>query len=144
MLAAVELGHIPISAAKVISEAAPGEEQNALQDAYENNLLKGYKLRMAKQLLESRNKHGKELRQGTRPPASPKQMSADDVLEVYQKEVDRKRHITKKAELVTQRMAFIAEALRQLYHDDAFAAILEAQNLTSLPKPLQSYIQDSP
>lgn len=117
LLSAVEAGHIPISVAVTIANS-PNDEQKALQEAYENNELRGGKLKMAKRLLETRKQRGKGIRhQSGKGGRSRKAgaISSQDVLKIYQKEVDRKRLLTRKADAVSSRMLFITEALRRLY-----------------------------
>lgn len=57
-------------------------------------------------------------------------------MKVYQREVDRKRLLTRKADAVSNRMLFVTEALRELLQDEHFSTLLRAEGLTTLPKPL--------
>lgn len=143
LLSAVEAGHMPVSVAVTIANS-PNDEQKALQEAYENNELRGGKLKMAKRLLETRKQRGKGIRhQSGKGGRSRKAgaISSQDVLKIYQKEVDRKRLLTRKADAVSSRMLFITEALRRLYREDHFTTLLKAEGLTTMPKQLSALLE---
>jgi ParB family chromosome partitioning protein len=137
LLAAVEAGHIPVTVAATIANS-PHDEQTALQQAYENKQLRGSKLKMAKRLLEVRKQRGKSIknpiRQTTSRPRNAGAISTQDVMKIYQKEVDRKKFLTRKADLTHNRLLFVTEAMRQLLRDDHFITLLRAENLETLPK----------
>ena len=61
LLRAVETGQVPLTVAVDIANSGDAEVQNALQHAYENNLLRGRKLLIAKRLVEQRRSRGKGL-----------------------------------------------------------------------------------
>lgn len=137
LLEAVEAGQMPIALAIRIAEG-PEDEQHALQEAYESKQLRGKKLLLAKRLLENRRRRGKTFAEDGRRRSgkSDRGLSAKAVLEVYQREVDRKRRLTRKYDFVTNQLAFITAALRQLLAEDNFRTLLKAEQLTSIPKPL--------
>jgi ParB family chromosome partitioning protein len=137
LLMAVESGQIPLSVAIKVAEA-PDDEQRALQEAYESKQLRGKRLLTAKRLIETRKRRGKSLQGGHSGPRSRTggAISAQDVLKVYQREVDRKRLLTRKAEVVGSRMLFITEALGRLLKEENFNNLLRAEGLVTLPKPL--------
>lgn len=143
LLSAVEAGHIPLDIAVQISISS-GEEQNALQEAYENNKLRGKKFLIARKLIETRRNQGKSLSDGkynrTRNRKS-KVLSGRDVLKIYQKEVDRKRSLIHKAEFVNNQLLFIVEALRQLYREETFIDLLISEGLSTLPNPITEIIE---
>ena len=143
LLSAVEAGHMPVSVAVTIANS-PNDEQKALQEAYENNELRGGKLKMAKRLLETRKQRGKGIRhQSGKGGRSRKagSISSQDVLKIYQKEVDRKRLLTRKADAVSSRMLFVTEALRRLCKEDHFTTLLKAEGLTTMPKQLSALME---
>lgn len=140
LLVAVDNGTMPISVALDIVNAN-GNEQQALQEAYENKLLRGQKLVIAKRLVESRRLRGKQLLRSRHRPPNPNKLSAKDLVKAYQKEVDRKRLLVRKAELASQRLMFATQALRQLLRNDAFINLLQSEGLNSLPQSLAHLIQ---
>lgn len=137
LLSAVEAGHMPIALAIRVAEN-PQDEQKALHEAYESKQLRGNRLLLAKKLMDTRRRRGKNFQDETRHNRikSEKTISAQDVLKVYQKEVDRKRLLTRKADAVSNRLLFVTEAMRELLEDDHFSTLLRAEGLTTLPKPL--------
>ncbi len=140
LISAVESGIIPISLAALIADS-PGEEQQALQDAYENKSLRGKRLLLAKKLIEERDLRGKAIRKGSAAHRKQGVTSAQDVIEAYQQNVNKKRLLVRKSEMVNNNLIFITEALRQMYEDDNFRNLLKAEGLTSFPKPIADMIK---
>jgi ParB family chromosome partitioning protein len=140
LISAVESGIIPISLAALIADS-PGEEQQALQDAYENKSLRGKRLLLAKKLIEERNMRGKSMRKGPASRQRTNVASAQDVIQAYQQNVNKKRILVRKSEMVNNNLIFIVEALRQMYTDDNFKNLLKAEGLTSFPKPIADMIK---
>lgn len=143
LIAAVEAGYIPFSVAVSIANS-PNDEQKALQEAYENNQLRGRKLKLTKRLLELRKQRGKSIRNPKRQGRGSKNagaISSQDVLKVYQKEVDRKRLLTRKANIVSNRILFIVEAFRHLFAEENFTTLLKAEGLTTFPKPISGLLE---
>lgn len=143
LLTAVEAGHIPLSVAVDIAMAGE-DDQRALQEAYENKLLRGKKLMKAKALLEARRRRGKTSKSGSQGPrngrASPS-VSANDVLKVYQDDVTRKKLLTRKANHASAKMTFFTEAMRQLLKHEHFNNLLRAEGMNALPKQLKELIE---
>jgi ParB family chromosome partitioning protein len=143
LLVAVETGQIPVTIAVSIVNA-PNDEQRALQEAYESNQLRGSKLKAVKKLLEIRKARGKSLSAPNPKSGRSKNAgltSVQDVLKVYQKEVDRKKLLARKADIVSNRMLFISEALRRLLAEDHFALLLETEGLATMPKQLAALLE---
>lgn len=144
LLAAVEGGHLPLHVALSISNT-PHDEQRALQDAYERKELRGARLKEAKKLLEVRKQRGKSIRYPTRKGGKNKNynaISSQDVVKIYQKEVDRKRLLTRRADVVSSRMLFIVEALRRVMAEENFLTLLKAEGLKTMPKPLAHLLEE--
>lgn len=140
LLAAVEAGQMPLSLAVRVA-SSPEDEQRALQEAYENKQLRGKKLLVAKRLIETRKREGKLFRnRGHRGGRGDGSVVAKDILKVYQKEVDRKRLFTRKAEMVSGSLVFVAEALRRLFKEDHFITLLRAENIASMPASLRTMV----
>lgn len=143
LLSAVESGKLPMFLAIKIVDS-PGNEQRALQEAYESKQLKGKKFMLVKRIIDTRRRHGKTFgddRTRKRNNSEPS-LSVRDVLKVYQREVDRKRLLARKADNVSNRLLFITEALRHLFKDGNFNNLLRAEGLNSLPKPLAALMDE--
>lgn len=136
LIVGVESGKIPLNTAVKIA-LSPEDDQKALQDAYENEELRGAKFMKARRLVEARRRQGKTIRTGRKGrPRNKTSLSGRDVMNIYKKEVDRKRSITRKAEFVNTQLVFVVEALRQLYQEDHFTTLLKAEQIETLPKPI--------
>ena len=134
LLRAVEGGQIPVSTAVEIAEADDIGVQQALQQAYEQNLLRGRKLLIAKRVIEQRRRRGKGLR--TTGAKGKSTLSSDALLRAYRQETDKKRLLIRKAETTRGRLVFVTEALRNLLADEHFVTLLRAEGLDTLPRPL--------
>ena len=145
LLAAVESGHIPLTVAMSIATSS-GSGQEALQEAYEKKQLRGKKLLVAKNLIEKRQRLGKgmaataEERNSKSSSAGSGIVTSGDVMEVYQREVDRKSLLTRKASLVSHRLLFIKQSLRRIYEEEYFMTLLKAEGLETLPKPVSELL----
>jgi ParB family chromosome partitioning protein len=68
-------------------------------------------------------------------------MSSASLVRAYNQEVDRQRNLIRKADLVQQRLAFVAAAMGSLLSDEHFINLLRAEGLDTLPKPLDERIR---
>ena len=145
LLAAVEGGRIPLNIAVKIA-LSPGEEQKALQDAYENKQLKGKKLLLAQKLIERRRTRGKSIKSDKRSSKNSgrsQALTGQDVLNMYKQEVTRKRSLTRKAEQVNNHLFFIKGALNNLYQEDHFNSVLKAEGFKTLPSPIANLLKEN-
>jgi ParB family chromosome partitioning protein len=135
LLAAVEVGRVPLSVAITIAGASDeAAVQAALQGAYESGQLRGGQLMQARRVLQRRSAMGKTLAHRLARKGTP--VTASSLARNYQHEVDRQKLMVKKAELTQQRLLFVIEALRQLLADEHFSNLLRAEGLDTLPKQL--------
>ncbi len=134
LLRSVESGHIPLSVAVEIAEAEDHDVQAALSSAYERGLLKGRKLLTARKVVEMRRRRGKGLRTGDTRKRTP--VSAEALVKAYQEDAARKRSLIHRAQATRDRLLFIVEALRRLSVDQTFIALLEDEDLATLPQNL--------
>lgn len=134
LLRSVESGLVPLSVAVEISESEEHEVQAALASAYERGLLKGRKLLIARKIVESRRRRGKGLATVVGHKREP--VSAATLIKAYQEDAERKRSMIMRANTTRDRLLFIVEALRRLARDDRFMALLEDEDLGTLPQNL--------
>lgn len=139
LLRSVESGIIPVSVAVEIAESEDHDVQAALSSAYERGLLKGRKLLAARKLIETRRRRGKGL--AATSGGSRERLSADVLVKAYQDDADRKRSLIRRAEATRNRLLVITEALRRLSADERFLALLEDEDLASLPENLAVRLQ---
>jgi ParB family chromosome partitioning protein len=62
------------------------------------------------------------------------------LIRTYQQDADKKRSIVRRAEMAQNRLAFITEALRTLFADEAFVNLMRAEGLHTLPRGLSERI----
>jgi ParB family chromosome partitioning protein len=142
LLRSVESGHIPLSVAAEIAEADDHEVQAALTSAYERGLLKGRKLIAARKVIENRRRRGKGLR--ISDGRKRENLSAETLVKAYQEDAERKRTLIRRAQMTKDRLLFIVEALRRLSGDEAFLALLEDEELATLPQNLADRLHPAP
>ena len=140
LLRAVEAGQVPVSVALLIAQAEDTEVQYVLQQAYEEKLLRGQRLMVAKKLIEQRRRRGKGYKTGPRR-VDGSSVSSNSLLRAYRQDVDRKKVLIRKSNNTKARLVFILEALRTLFAESDFVAILEAEKLDTLPKNLMLRLQ---
>lgn len=137
LLRAVEAGYLPISVAMQICEADDQGVQAALHQAYENNMLRGRNLLAARRLVELRQRAGKASHsKGSRP----KSLSPENLVRVFEEDTERKRLMVKRTQATRNRLVFITEALRQLSKDESFMALLEDEDLKTMPARLAARV----
>lgn len=139
LLRAVEAGHIPISVAVEIAEADDQGVQAALHHAYETKVLRGRSLLAARKLVEQRQRAGKGLK--SNQPRPKREMSSESLLRAYQADTERKRIMIRRSQVTRDRLVFIVEALRQLIADERLLALLEDEDLATLPVNISDRVQ---
>lgn len=139
LLQAVEAGQIPISVAIEIADSDDAGIQKALTQAYEKKILRGRKLMTVKRLIERRRQYGK----GFPSKYSKRQttLTSHALVKTFQQDVDRKRVLIRKATATRDKLIFTAHALRTLFHDKNFQALLHTEGLETLPKNLAARIE---
>jgi ParB family transcriptional regulator, chromosome partitioning protein len=141
LLRAVESGQMPVSVAVEIAETGDEGAQQALQQAYERNLLRGRKLLAAKRLIEQRRRRGKGLHihGGKRPQA----LSSTALVRAYRDDVEKKRLMVRKAEATRERLVFVTAALTTLLADENFVTLLRAEGLDTLPRNIANRLHSA-
>lgn len=130
LLNAVEMNKIPLNVAIQIVESPESEIQNVLQDAYEQNIIRGNKLPQIQKLLEIRKRDGKNMR----THKSRRKLSPADLSKIYEQEIERKHLLIRKANRVESALIFVTESFRKLLNDSNFTNLLKAENLDKVPQ----------
>ena len=60
-------------------------------------------------------------------------------MKTFAKEVQRQKHVARKARAAEMRLVFVANALKRLFADENFVNLLQAEKLDNLPE----YVADS-
>lgn len=136
LLAAVDMGLIPVSMATEIAKSTTEEIQSILADAYEKGF-RGRRLYRLRGLLEQRSKRSKMLRNpGHNPSERRRKMSAVELRKIFEREAERQRLIAKKAAFTHERLVFSVQALKELNANGSFMALLHQHALDAMPKLL--------
>lgn len=133
LLMALEKGIVPLNTALEIVGAGEDNSalQTAMQDAYESGALRGNKLTQVRRILERRRTLGPSASRRTRRGRTD--VTSSSLVRVYEKEVERKKLILRKADLTQKRLLFVTSALRQLLADEHFVNLLRAEQLDLMP-----------
>lgn len=135
----MEAGHIPVSVAVEIAEADDTGVQEALQHAYESNLLRGRKLMIVRRIVENRRKRGRKLDASS--SKTIQKLSSRSLVRAYREDTDRKRLLIRKADATRNRLSFIAHAMRELFNDEKLVSLLKGEKLDTVPRKLAIRMQ---
>jgi len=134
LINAVETGQLPLSLAITVVNS-PEDEQKALGEAFNSGELKGTQYLLAKRQLDLRRRHGKLLHNGKKV-GKKKPVTKRDVIQILQKEIDRKQMMSQKAEIVSNCLSFVVTALKQLLQEEHFPTLLRAEKIDDMPARL--------
>ena len=140
LLSAVEKNQVPLTIAIKIA-TSPNEEQKALQDAYENEGLRGNKFIMAQRLVEKRQTLGKSIRNRGVRKKGEETLSAREVVQKFKTEMDRMRLLVDKSNKTESTLAIVVESFHNLLKDDNFKTLLRAEDLNTMPQALADMIE---
>jgi len=133
LLEAVDAGRIPIRVATIISTGTNEEVQAALIEAYETGDLRGAKLATARRIIAMRL--AKERETGRTSPTKRK-VSAEILIEEYERHVQRQRSAIARLNAVSHRLMILSTAMKRLLEDENFVTLLRAESIQDIPKHL--------
>lgn len=136
LLNAVERNRIPLRIAITIADSCDDELQNALTEAYENNLINGKDLNYVRNFVAQRKMYGKHLH-STKQKATP--LRGKDVAKVYEDECARLQYQLQRADLTEYRLNYASSTLKKMLKDENFVNLMRAEKIETLPK----YVYDS-
>ena len=140
LLVAVEKGQIPVSVAIIIATSDDKAVQRALSEAYERNDLRGKALLRARWLIEARRLRSTRKR-GTASKDAPK-VSADSLLRTYREETIRQKLLVDKAKVCEALLMFAVTAVRQLFKEEEFLAVVRGEGLDTVPQYLAEKVSE--
>ena len=126
LINAVESNKLPLHIAVQIAETPGTEIQQAMQEAYDNGLLRGHSLKEVQRLLEQRMNNGKLMR--NRVKQRPR-----DIAKIIELEMERKRRLIIKARRVEETLLFFHEGFNRIKSDENFQNLLVAEKLGKVP-----------
>lgn len=137
LLQSVEAGIVPVAIAVQIADADDVGVQEALQEAYERNELRGKRLLAAKRLVDRRAKYGTTLKSHL---TKTTKMSSMTLVKAYEQDTERKRMLIRKAEATKARLLLITAAMREMLRDETLVTVLQQEGLGTMPKVLSDRI----
>lgn len=138
LIDAVERQKVPLNIAIDIACSTDSDVQNMLQDAYEKNVLRGKKLSYVRRLIEQRKRNGKDIYRGGN---NHKRMNPLDLNQMYEKEIEKRRILIRKAERVENILHILTQGFKVLYQDYNFRTLLRAERLENFPEYLMKRIK---
>lgn len=130
----VEAGKLPITVAIEIANGNDDGVQRALSDGYASGEFRGPKLKAIRKLIEQRAGRGEEDRQSS--PQKP--MTGAALVKLYKQRVQEQQKLVAKADHAKERLLVIASAMRDLFADEDFRTVLQAENLIDMPEQLKA------
>lgn len=137
LVAAVETGLIPISLAVTIARSDDAGIQEALAEAYTNGVVRGKKLPVLRRLLEQRALRGKTERHSSYGRRNSRKLSAENLRQIYQREVGKQQLLIRKADFTQKRLLFVVQAMQTLLKNSQFVEVLREEHLDTIPGPLE-------
>ena len=133
LLQAVEKHRVPLCVAIEIATSDDKSVQKALHDAYEQNLLRGKKLRKVREFIEKRRSkvsgHKTQNDDG-------RTVTARKMMQAYKDETARQQMVIKQAQMCQRQLLYVTSALKRLIADENFINLLRAESLDSMPQYL--------
>jgi len=133
LLQAVEKRRVPLSVAIEIATSDDKGVQQALHDAYEQNLLRGRKLLKVREFIEKRRSKvsGRKAQD-----EDGRTVTARKMLQAYRDETARQQTVIKQAQTCQRQLLYVTSALKRLVTDENFINLLRAESLDSMPQYL--------
>jgi ParB family transcriptional regulator, chromosome partitioning protein len=136
LIAKVEAGSIPLSVAVKIACASTSDVQKALNDAYDNGDLRGWKFRAVQALIARR--FGKNYKPAEEKPR--RTVSQKDLVREYEQHTEQQRSLIRRAAAVRGRLAILKASMKRLLEDDHFVTLLRAEALDKMPAALIKHL----
>lgn len=138
LLTAAEAGHVPLHIAVQIARANDTEAQEVLLEAFNRGDLKGKKVAVMLRILEHRARSGKRHTAEKYGRGSPqgKRITPEELTKLYQRNADEHRQVQKRAANAKSTLTVVQRIFKELLGNVEFRKLLQAEGLSSMPKPL--------
>lgn len=133
-------GKVPLTVAIEIARADTIEAQRALLKAFETKQLNHVSIRLVKRLIEQRKFRGEKLSHAEQKTPRKTKETAGGLVSIFKRECERQKTLIRKARLCETKLVFIVEAFDKLLDDKNFAALLQKESLSTMPKYLGSML----
>ncbi|ANS40980.1 ParB/RepB/Spo0J family partition protein [Serratia inhibens] len=134
LLGAFESGNIPLSVAVTIARSSHEEIQQLLLETYTKKLLNIKQITLLRNILARRNEGDKGTVNTTYiQHKEQKKMTLDELMDVYQKNIDEHREMQRKAELAKESLLLARQMMSELLKNNQFVELLRKEGLNSVP-----------
>ncbi|CDH07946.1 ParB domain protein nuclease [Xenorhabdus bovienii str. oregonense] len=142
LLAAVEKRKIPLYLAVEFARSSTQEAQQLFIDAYEKGLIKSRDVIKIRNILDRRsegNKGSKNIEYIYNK--NQKKMSPEDLMSVYQENIDKHKSIHARSEYVAENLVLTKQLMQELILQKEFVSILISENVGDIPTLIIESIQ---
>jgi ParB family chromosome partitioning protein len=129
----VEAGRLPISVAVEIARGDDHAVSLALSEAYKSGQLRGARLSVVRKLVTTRASMQSV---NGMPHSGGKPLTTKALVKVYEKTVQDQHALIMRAERAKQRILLLSSVFRELFNDEDFVVLLEAEKLSNMPEKL--------
>lgn len=134
LIAEIERGHIPHTVAIELARFKGPDVQSKLIEGYKAGAVKVAQIAAIRQRM---NEHESNSRNRGR------NLEADFVIRSFSNETNRQKLLIRKAKRARSRLAFIVDALKQLFSERRFVPLLHAEGIHTMPSLLVDCIKAS-
>jgi ParB family chromosome partitioning protein len=138
----VDQGRIPLTVATHIARVANLDLQIIFADGYKAGTVSGTQINTMRQIIDQHESekltpsiHGPSLKHS-------RTAAADALIRHFRSETDRQKLVVKKARLARSRIVFIVGALKKLFCEGPFVALLSAEGTRTMPTWLAERINE--
>jgi ParB family chromosome partitioning protein len=124
---------LPITVAIEIANGNDDGIQRALSDGYASGEFRGSRLKAIRKLIEQRA--GREDKE--KPLQAQKPLTGSALVKLYKQRVQEQQKLVAKADQAKERLLVIASAMRDLFSDEDFRTVLQAEKLIDMPEQLK-------
>lgn len=134
LLSAVETGNIPLHTAVAIARADKKEVQELLMEAFNANILNRKELAVVRNILKRREEGDKGTANlGYISKRKQKKLTPEELLKIYQNDVNEHKAIQAKAEFAAESLRLINEIFHHLLKNKDFVELLAIEKLNNIP-----------
>jgi len=134
LLGAFESGNIPLSVAVTIARSSHDEIQQLLLETYTKKLLNIKQITLLRNILARRNEGDKGTVNTTYiQHKEQKKMTLDELMDVYQKNIDEHKEMQRKAELAKESLLLARQMMSELLKNSQFVELLKKEGLNNVP-----------
>jgi ParB family chromosome partitioning protein len=140
----VEQGRIPLTVATHIARVANLDLQIIFADGYKAGTVSGTQINTMRQIIDQHEseKLTPSIHSASATLKRSRTVAADALIRHFRNETDKQRLVVKKAKLARSRLVFIVGALKKLFYEDPFVALMGAEGIRTMPTWLVERIND--